>query len=440
METILIDGKLYDSFYLIHTIEGQQILKKARDERKVINEPNVFCICRGMHSPVPMHAKKKPFSKNSYTLGANSNTKHLHSPECIRYLDEVEKEEKNTQEKTIKKSIDKVNGEKWETAYIFSNNYRVQEIDIKVVSKPEVKIERETTRSKYSSLYTMLEKITTFAWYKYVTNPNNTYNPKEGNLFHTIYTELNKMLILHPNIDNEKKDHIKIELGKLLFKPYKNIRNEDITKQLMTTRKQVINNKLESLKTLIIGKYLDHEIIDKGIVKIKMYDPYLKNHYYIYSTESQARQKLKEKVKGASLYVIAYVTPENDKPIVEVMDSMPVLIDRGIYVESTYEIEFAEELIKKELLFFRPPNSEYLFSHIFKRYIPDFIILNKETRRFSKICEVFGYRQDESSDISLDYWANADRKIEHYNTLKDRYDFYYWYPNEGENLELIKLQ
>ena len=57
--TILIGDKTYTANYLINTLEGQKILRNARDEKQITKETNIFCICNGKDKPIPMHAKKK---------------------------------------------------------------------------------------------------------------------------------------------------------------------------------------------------------------------------------------------------------------------------------------------------------------------------------------------------------------------------------------------
>lgn len=434
--TILINNKLYKTSFLIQDIEGQKILKKARDEKQVTRETNIFCICNGINNPIPMHSRKNPYG-NSYTLCRDPNTKHLHNPECIRYLDRIEEEEKNKiKKKKIRKTTDKVNGEKWENAYLFSNNYKIQQITTGRKKQLEKDIKRETTNSRYSQMYTILEKIIAFAWYKYVTDIENVFNPKEGNLFHYIYTKLDDMKILHSNIDNKKKNYKFIELKKLLFKPHLNNRDEDITNQLLTHRIFEIDGRLETLKILVIGKYMEHENLEGNLLKIKLHDPYLKNYYYIYGTKNQASKILKKQIEGASLYIIAYVIPDHGRAMIEIMDSMPILDNRGIYIESSYELKFAEELIRKNILFFRPPHSEYIYHHIFNKYIPDFILLDRKTRKFATICEVFGYKKDYNNPISKEYWENAKLKMKHYRTLRDKYNFYYWRAGDGYELDI----
>ena len=430
--TILIGDKIYTADCLINTIEGQKILKNARDEKQITRETNIFCICNGKNNPIPMHAKKKPHS-NSFILGRDPNTMHLHNPKCTRYLDEAERKlnnKKKKKEKEIEKTKDIVKGEEWKEVYFYLNNYRVQELEVPK-PKSDKKYNRIPTISSYSKLYTVLEKITTFAWYKYVVNPKNKFNPKEGNLFHIIYTELGNIKILHPNIENEKKRNIEINLDKLLFKPYSNIKNKDITNQLLKERLHETTNGIQMFKTLIIGKYLEHEIAENNLIKIKIFDPYLKNHYFIYSDKPSTKNKLKSRVPGAELYIIAYILPDNGLPMVDTLDSMSVLPGRGIYVESSYEIQFAEELIKKNILFIRPLNSEYVFYSIFKNYNPDFILIDDRNKRFATICEVFGYSRKDKSEISQKYWENSNKKKRFYKTIRDKYNLLYWYAGDG---------
>ncbi|MCK9470682.1 MAG: hypothetical protein M0Q88_02885 [Bacilli bacterium] len=442
MKTILIDDKLYKSGYLIQTFEGQKILKKANEEKKTTGKTNVYCICKGMDDKVPMHTKKNPFS-NSYTLGRNPHTKHLHHPECVRHFDEIIKEEKGKEHEEKEKlriTKDRVVGERWEECNLYLGNYIIRDLELEPSETLDKDIVRERKISLYSTLYSLMEKATTFAWYKYVTNHKNPANPKEGNLFHIIYTELYDMKIKNPNVENEKGNKQAIELGKLLFKPYNNIKNENITKQLSKERIHLVNGKLEKFKTIIIGKYLEHKSIDEKNIEIKVLDPYLKNYYFIYTKPNIFNTILRKQVNGADLYIVAYLDVIKGKPIILEANSMAVLKNRGIYVESTYEIEFAKHLIKNNKFFIRPPKSEYIFHNIFKRYIPDFIILNTETRDFEIISEVFGYKRDDLSYISKKYWENTEKKLEYYKTLENKYKYIHWYAAEMKKLPYIQTK
>lgn len=435
--TILIGDKVYTADYLINTLEGQELLKNARDEKQMTRETNIFCICNGKNKPIPMHAKKKPYS-SSFTLGRDPNTMHLHNPKCIRYLDEVDKklDKKSEKEEKIRRTKDIVDGEKWREVRFYLNNYKIQNLEIPE-PKSEKKYDRKSTISFYSNLYAVLEKATVFAWYRYVMNFKNKSNPKEGNLFHIIYTELGNMKILHPNVENEKKKNMEMDLNRLLFKPYSNTRNENITNQLLKERLHITNNGIQPFKTLIIGKYLEHELLENSLIKIKVFDPYLKNHYFIYSNKPSVKDKLKSKVPGAELYVIAYIVPEDNLPMIDVMDSMSVLPGRGIYVESSYEIQFAEQLIENNILFIRPPRTEYVFQSIFKNYIPDFLLIDDRNRRFATICEVFGYSRKDKGEISQSYWENSNKKKKYYNTIRDKYNLLYWYAGDGHDMPKI---
>lgn len=417
----------------------------ARKEKRKSNEPNIFCICKGIHDPVPMHAKMKPKDeKYSYTLVRNPNTMHQHSPECIRYSErlmienEVEEEfEGMNMEKHSKQSNDKVVGGIWEEALLYSNNYKVKELVPNEDIKHEKSVRRKST-SKYTAMYTMLEKITTFAWYKYVTNKNNNSNPKEGNLFHYIYTVINDMEIRNSNIQNVKESKSKITLGKILFKPGLGSKNEDITKQLLIKRRFVIGNKIEVHKTLVIGKYLSHEDVEENKIRLQLQDPYQKNYYYLYGNKQQILNGLRFKVSEASLYVIAYITPVNNMAMIDSIDSMPVLNNRGIYVQSSYEIDYAEELIEKNILFFRPPSSENPFKKMFNGNIPDFLLLDRNSRMVATICEVFGYKKDNNSELSIKYWEKARKKMAYYETLRDSFYTNYWYPLGKESISVFE--
>jgi len=441
MRTILINGKLYSSGYLVTTANGQKILKEARDERQTISKPNIFCICNGKDNPIPMHAKQKPNS-NSFTLGRNPYTQHLHSPECSRYLDildkvETSKDYDENKEITAIKTKDRIIDERWETCNLYGSDYLIREEEEREPNDKEY--ERNHMRTKYTKLFQYLQKITAFAWYKYVTNPDNHLNPLEGNLFHIIYTQLsNEIVIMNPSIENEKKLDEHIELQKVLFKPYKRSKNEDITKLLLNKRRVIINNKLKIIKTLIIGKYLEHEVMGDQ-AKIKLLDPYQKNYYYILGTINQLNRILKRYIEGADLYIAAYIINANNKPIVDKIDSMPVLKNRGIFVESKYEITFANNLISKKELFVRPIRFEYQFMNIFKKYIPDFIVLDKQTRKFKTISEVFGYKQNTDNERNIQYWIQTNNKLEFYKELKNKYNFVHWYAADGQDIKKLKF-
>ena len=428
--TILIEGITYTADFLLNTVKGQKILKKARDDKKKTKTTNIYCICNGKNNPIPMHAKKKPNS-NDYTLGRNPNTMHLHNPDCIRYLDEAEKKLVIKDNNIIK---DVVDGEEWKKVNLTLNNYKIQ-----------YSISPKNTRNKarnistiylYSSLYVAIDKITTFSWYKYVKNQENKFNPKEGNLFHTMYTQTDNIKILHPNREGKKTNYTFVDINKLLFKPYSKTRNEDVTNQLLKERKHITPTGIETFKTLIIGKYLEHEISKPNLIKIKTFDPYLKNYYFIYSDNPNIVNKLKS-IPNAELYIIAYIVPKNDLPMIEVMESMSVLPERGIYVDNPFEIQFAKELIDRNILFIRPPRTEHIYYHFFKDHIPDFILLDKEKRKFATICEVFKYSKNDRRKTSQKYWQIMNKKKRYYNTIHDKYNLLYWYAGDGDKLPNI---
>jgi hypothetical protein len=96
--------------------------------------------------------------------------------------------------------------------------------------------------------------------------------------------------------------------------------------------------------------------------------------------------------------------------MIEVMESMSVLPERGIYVDNPFEIQFAKELIDRNILFIRPPRTEHIFYHFFKDHIPGFILLDKEKRKFATICEVFKYSKNDRRKTSQKYWQIMNKK------------------------------
>lgn len=402
---LLIKNKIYDSKYLLFTKEGQNILKRLRDEKQKTGNTNIYCLCKGKDNLIPMHAKRRPFN-NSYTLGRDPNTKHLHSPECIRYY---KKMEENIESYNHYRDI--VIGEEWHEVFILLDNLIIED---KNTPKNE---EHEIKRSK--KLYKALEKIMTYAWYSYVKNIKNSYNPKEGNLFYEIYNIMHNTKVVIGNESNNA-----IELGKILFKPYKSIKNDNITNQLLKERKLLINNKIKTLKTLVIGKcsYIDGY---KNMFKIKVNDPYLKNYYFLYADENLVINRYINEVEGSELYIIATVFPKNNMPFIDDIAFMPVYKDRGIYINNNYEKEVMKDLFKKNTLFIRVPRYEVIFDELFKDYIPDFILLNKKTRAFKAILEVFPYYKNYKNI----YKPNNDLEF-----IKRKYKVYYWYKDNDNKI------
>lgn len=408
--TILIEGITYTADFLLNTKKGQEILEKLRDEKKKTGITNIYCVCKGKENPIPMHAKKRP--TGGYTLGRDAHTKHLHNPECIRYFEEIKADYKNNKFK------DNVEGEEWLDTYIYLNDY--------IVNNDHKTRKYETKINTSKKLNKALEKIITFAWYSYVKDNKYLYNPKIGELFYTIYNELtNIKVVINDNV---------ISLNKILFKPYNAIKNKDITNQLTRERKILIDNKIKTVKTLIIGKYMHLESYE-DLYRIKVHDPYLKNHYYIYTKANIVIEKYINEVKNSELYVIATIISKDKKPFIEDISFMPAYKERGIYLNNDDENKIITSLIKKNILFVRLPRNEYVFYELFKDNIPDFILLDKSTRRFKAILEALPYdkiKKNNKQDIDKAY-----RKSKFFKSLKNKYKLYYWYKNKGYNYKEV---
>lgn len=115
------------------------------------------------------------------------------------------------------------------------------------------------------------------------------------------------------------------------------------------------------------------------------------------------------------------------------MAIIPVLHERGIYVESSYEIEFTETLINKNILFIKPPKSNNVFKQVFNKYIPNFLLLERSSRDIVTIAEVFGFNDDEYWE---DYWIQTNRKKRFYQSLSN-FNFVSWNAFEGYEIPSI---
>lgn len=425
-------GIFYNGYWLVSTMEGQKVLENAYKNHKL-----VVCTCNGNRTDqfIKMYIRKLNRKTHfTYILCRNPNTQHLHHPNCPNYdimpfEDEVDEKKDKDNEKEVSKSIkNKFNLEGNWTGFNFRTNLH---IDKELKEREEIQekkdIERKETRSRFKSIFSIGETILSNAWACYVTDSTNYYNPTEGQLFYTIYNKLNDYIIT----DSDKNQ---ILLSDIMFQPpYGNVRGENIDKFIKKAWYSIYNRgesyNRKGYLMYVLAKVLKIQDSNNGQKKLILLDPFKKNVFSLYASENLLKSNLKN-VPGAEYYITCFVDMLNDKPTISCMAIIPVLKGRGIYMDSSYEIEFAEELIKKNILFIRPPQSNNVFKSIFNNYIPDFLFLDRKTREIATIVEVFGYYTEE-------YLLKAHEKVRFYKTLKADYNLLYWNAIEGHPIPNI---
>lgn len=188
--TILINenNRVYNIQDLVNTVEGQDILKEAYK-----NNYKIFCICNGKNNPIKMYIRRiNGIHYFRYLLCRNPYTRHLHHKECLNYDKNENSNIFRNRSNIVYEKIDNIFKENIWEGFNFRSNMH---IDKNLIAADEKKvymnIEMKRSKKGYDSLFSLGETILSNAWYIFVTNKNNFYNPREGQLFHTIYNKLN---------------------------------------------------------------------------------------------------------------------------------------------------------------------------------------------------------------------------------------------------------
>ena len=428
-------GEFYTFDELLYTDEGQEILKNAHEFKM-----KLVCICNGENNPIPMTNCIMP-SRKGYYLRRNKGTQEQHNRNCPLYsINNSDIIESTTKKKTSTDASISFNKSGKLNVVIKSNGL----IDnISKAKENSAVMHSETTDAKkryrsnaYSTIYGIGDIILSQAWNQYVTDYKNKRNPKAGNLFYVIYNNDINFIIKTP-LGNSP-------LKKIMFTPFTKDRDSDISKLAYNSvhciYNKISNDAVKGCNTYILGSvgkdlYDIEQIGD--YIKVKVYDPFLKNYYYIYVTYNyylSIRNKTR-KVIGAEYYISAFVRPEDDRIVVSEMAFIPVYPQYGFSVDSSKEIDFAKDRLLakgdfKDILFIKPPRYTLIYN-LFngKNYIPDFLLLEKNTRKIATIVEIFGYYTEE-------YMNEQEEKIKYYNSLPD-YNFIAWEVNKNRSMPYV---
>lgn len=404
---------------------GQNYLKKVKEK-----EWKVYCVCNG-EPGIQMHLaefKNKLAIKNNKNENANCE---LHITSCPRYK---KREIGGPRKPARKKNTVQLTTMEDGTDIIQFNSRDFQD-RIVGENNGQHRGHRNIIKNEYTSIFKIGELLISTAWKNYIMKFG--YLPKEGNLFHIIFNDLAENCYIRDNVklskvmfiprhSKEEKDK-QIDITEMLkaacYSVYQNGKNTGVNGNLMYV--------LAKLKTP--GQYRD---LANNIIEIELIDPYRKDTFRVTVDKSLYNRTFKKKIKvtNADYYVSCYTkrifNQDDQTSSVHVvkMAVIPVMKGRGIYVQSSKEIEFAEMLIGKRKLFLKPSQSN-LKDDTWGPYIPDFLLLDRKTKNVTTIVEVFGFYTEE-------YRKKMKLKIKYFNNQKN-YKFLYWKANEDAPMPKI---
>jgi hypothetical protein len=406
---ILINDEIkIHTYEFLQTKAGQRILEEVKNHENLIS-----CICTG--KDLPLHVAK---FGDKYAIRTNPGTKHLHDKSCPHFeeSEEVARKDRETKESSSI-SIIEDNGIKG-MIFNFKDNEITKITDNTDKSKTKAK-DSHRKANTHTRLYTVTETLLSLAWENHIMQRG--FVPYEGNIFFQIY---NSMIKNSRNTDGEL-------LSNFMYVPLysKDLADNDISNSIIKAVWS-IKNKYNNL-TYIIGKLDSYVEFDTGEYKLKLIDPYKKGYFYIIVNKDYFKRKYSEKNKvlNAEYYISAMLKADVNLEAVK-LESIPVIPGRGLPIDSSKEIEFAEMLMKNKILFTKP--TLVISGNQWNGYLPDFLILDKQTRKVKGIAEVFGFYTEE-------YLAEMEEKIKYFSNLKD-YKFVYWKANNNETMPNIIYQ
>ena len=434
--TIVIQGikGKYNLLDLKYEYWGQMILERVKEE-----ELDIFCTCLGVDKTLPLHVRLIPHSgnKHSYTVVRNKNTMELHHEDCPNFGVRAEENEEDKKARLEKKK-DKFSDSSEETKTIkeiIVNNKRVIHFNTNSHilthlavknSSPIEEHERDTSSYSKTTLYSIGENLLFDGWESYVENKDVYYIPTIKNVFYHIYFSDDLPFMIGT-------DH-KTPLKDIIFKPFVKNKNSDITDVAIKAFYKIHIESNNTHLMYILGKIESFEKYDNKFTILTIVEPFKENSIKILINTKTFKNRWKKRPSKADKYISCLVKAEDNKLFVCFSAIIPVLKDRGVSVDSNYEIEFAEKLIERKILFIKPPKSFNPYKHLFGKYNPDFLLLEKTSREIATVVEVFGYDRD--NEYWEDYWENASRKIKFYESLSD-YNFLYWNAYEGRPIPHI---
>lgn len=436
--TIVIEGikGKYNLEDLKDNYWGQKILEKAKEEGL-----EIVCICLGVSNALPLHVRILPHSgnKHSYTLVRNPNTMEYHHENCPNFGVRIEEDEEVKKAKLEKEKKERFDDDSEETKVIqerIINNRRLMHFNTNahVFTRlavnnnllPDEEYDRNSSRYRKSTMFSIGENLLFDGWETYIENKKRFNIPTIKNVFYNIY--FNEELPYTIGRD------ISINISDVIFKPFIRAENIDITDTAIKAFYKIHIESGYNHFMYVLGRVDSVEKYNDKFSKLTIIEPFKDNYINVLVNTNTFKNHWKERPSKADKYISCFVKVEDNMLYVTKLAIIPVLKDRGVSVDSNYEVEFAEKLIEEKILFIKPPKSFNPYKHLFNKYNPDFLLLEKSSRKIATIVEVFGYERD--NEYWEDYWEKANRKINFYKSLDD-YNFLYWNAYEGRPIPTI---
>lgn len=417
---------LYSRDYL-ETIAGQQLLKKIHKYNREVKRNKAIkirCMCGSKYILMSIRCSDNgrkyylatyPKKAQYHMENCENNKPKVSKPKPSKRKDDTELQSDDiilySKEDITKEKLVQLN------SYSFFDNPINKDPQVTAhydeQSKPEKK-------KKYSSLYTRGELLLSAAWHNCLIKYNRI--PKEGNIFHYLYTNLEKHFV-----------NPKTSFSQIMFNAYeirslkeKETHIDDLAyRAYYIIHNRAAENKLPNCKMYVLLKLGAIEEIEENKLKFELIEPIRKSKFWVCAKKDYFESKFKQYKIGDSEEVEYFVSAEifasDDKLTVHRMAFIPVFKGRALFMESTKEIIFTKMLLKYNVFFLRPSQSDKKTARKWNGKIPDFLILDPITKEMKAIAEVFGYYTD-------DYENAAKEKIAFFNEYNELtgIDFMYW--------------
>ena len=373
------------SYGFFETTEGQEYLKVIKQR-----EYDIYCMCNGKgKAGISMHIAEY---KNSFAIRNNRNeeaNKTMHSSTCPRRGDKVDTDKKEgVKPEQIKiELMAAADGTKY--ANFNSRDFIDREVESGEASH---KGENRYIANQYTSVFRIGETLLSLAWQNYIIKEGRL--PREGNLFH----------ILFKDIVPESKISETLSLADIMFMPsYKKADKDEVNditdsvkKACYAIYKKGEGEKVKGHYMYVLAKINAEKELDEDTIELNLSDPYKKGSFNVTvnKTYYYNKHKSKKKVFNADYYISCFLSTNYNRIKIEKMATIPVMKDRGFYVQSSKEIQFAGQLINKDILLLKPSQSSKDVEN-WGKYIPDFLLLDKQTKLITTIAEVFGFYRHE---------------------------------------------
>jgi hypothetical protein len=335
-------GARYFSYGFYQTTEGQEYLKVIKK-----NGYKISCICNGVGKEITLYVADY---KSSYVIKNYKNdeeNKSKHSFSCPRCGDREENPVLRVQNKE-EKSIEINRGGE------FVSHIKLKATDF--IDKDNEFKSKEYKPNEYATMFRQGELFLSLSWENYVLKEGKI--PKEGNLLHTFYNEI------VPKV----KLNMEIPLSDIIFSPnYKKVEKDepkDITELMIKAayaiHKKGIGDKSKGYFMYVLAKINNGIEVDENTIALSLTDPYKKGTFVVHVKKDYYNRQygLKSKLINADVYISCLVSTDYKVLKIEKMATLPVIKDRGCYVQNGKEIEFAESIINKNMLFIKPTGSK----------------------------------------------------------------------------------